>query len=88
MTTENGHLLVEDSIRRFIADGARPVPGVEGELPADYPLLDNDVLDSLGIYSLVVYLEGQYAIRIADEELLPQNFENVTAIARLVRSKL
>jgi acyl carrier protein len=45
------------------------------------------VLDSLAIYSVIVYLKETFAIRVRDDELLPENFASVRAIARLVASK-
>jgi acyl carrier protein len=54
------------------------------ELAADHSLIDRGLLDSLGILKTVTYCEEHFGIRIPDHEVLPDNFENVRAIARLV----
>jgi len=54
------------------------------ELAPDHSLIDRGLLDSLGILKTVTYCEEHFGIRIPDQEVLPDNFENVRAIARLV----
>jgi acyl carrier protein len=61
--------------------------GDRDALTDDYPLIDNNVLDSQGIFEMVSMIEDRYRVEIEDEELLPENFETVGAIARLVESK-
>ena len=56
-------------------------------LPDDLPLIERSVLDSLGLFQLVGYLESEFGVEILDEELIPQNFGTITDIARLVREK-
>ncbi len=55
-------------------------------LTADEPLLDG-ALDSLGILRLVVFVEARYSIAIGDEDLVPENFATVVALADLLRAK-
>ena len=62
------------------------------ELPPDqltdeYPLIDEQVIDSMGIYQIVTFVEGEYGIEILDDELLPEHFETITAITKLIDSK-
>jgi acyl carrier protein len=51
------------------------------------PLAANAV-DSLGIEQLVQYIEEQYAVKLSDEDLVPESFESVPALAGLVDRKL
>lgn len=51
------------------------------------PLLDEGIIDSLGIMKLLPYLEETFSIRVSEEELTPENFENVHAISLLVGKK-
>jgi acyl carrier protein len=78
--------MVEDSIRRFIADELS-FEGVVSTLTPDYPLLERHVLDSLGLFQLVAYLESEFDVEIDDEELVPNNFGTIQDIARLVQEK-
>jgi acyl carrier protein len=58
----------------------------------DAPLADGDplfpeVIDSLGIMEVVSFIEEQYGIEIAEEELLADNFRTLEAIGSLVDRK-
>ena len=75
----------EQVIRNFIA---REIlqdrdPGV---LTSDYALIDEHVLDSMDIQRLVTFLEAQFGIRVTDDQLLPDNFATIAAIAAMVES--
>ena len=47
-------------------------------------LLQNSLLDSIGLQELLTFLEARYNITIEDENLVPENFSNVRAIAQLI----
>ena len=47
-------------------------------------LLDAQVIDSLGILELVAYLEDAFAIEVTDDDLSPENFDSIGALARFV----
>jgi len=51
-------------------------------------LLESGVLDSLGVLDVVAFLEQTYAITMADEELVPTNFQSIEQIAYFVRCKI
>lgn len=51
-------------------------------------LVDTGILDSVGVFSLVAFLEQRFQIELPDQELAWKNFETVEAITRLVESKL
>lgn len=61
--------------------------GSPNQLTADYPLIDNQVLDSLGIYQMVNFIQDEFDIEIDAEELVPDNFATIGAIDRLVTDK-
>jgi acyl carrier protein len=73
-------------LRTFIVEGLG-WPGDPGDLTGDTPLLDGDVVDSVGVYELVTFLEAQYGIEILDEEVVPENFGTLSALTRLVAAK-
>jgi acyl carrier protein len=53
----------------------------------DDPLLRTGILDSLGILEVVAFVEGEFGITVADEELVPESFETIATIARFVDEK-
>jgi acyl carrier protein len=78
--------MVNDVIRRFIVEELHWSGSTEG--PADdYELLGNEVLDSMGIFEIVAFVESEFGIEVLDEDLLPNNFETIGSITRLVEAK-
>jgi acyl carrier protein len=72
---------IQQEIREFIRkDLARDVEQVDNERS----LLEAGILDSLGVLALVSFIEGRYGIGISDDELLPENFDSIDAIATFV----
>jgi len=72
-----------DQLRNFIVSelGWRG-----GELPDDYPLIENHVIDSLGLFQIVGFLETEYGVTIDDGDLTPDKFATLNAIAQLVEN--
>ena len=76
----------KDQIRQFIFEKF-PLAKSRG-LDDASSLLEEGVLDSLGILELVEYLQEELGVAIEDEELVPENFQSIHAIASFVDSKL
>lgn len=62
-------------------------------VPADQPLDDttsflrHGIIDSTGVLELVAFLEQELGVAVADDELVPSNFDSIAAIADFVRRK-
>jgi len=54
---------------------------------SDESLLENGVLDSLGILDLVAYLEREFQVSISDEDLLPEHFDTLDRLTAFVERK-
>ena len=76
----------QDRVRTFIIDELR-FRGSAKDLKNDLPLLEKEILDSMGIFQVVAFLESEFGIEIDDEDLVPDNFGTIDGIARLVESK-
>ena len=50
-------------------------------------LIENGIVDSLGIMKLIGFLEDKISIQISDDELVPENFSTINSIAALVQKK-
>ena len=63
---------LETTIRRFIA---QEIMGEKHEsaVKIDDPLLENGILDSIGILELVAFLETELGIEVSDNEMVPEN---------------
>lgn len=47
-------------------------------------LIGQGVIDSTGILEVIVFLETEFSIKISDEEMTPENFDSIDAIAAFV----
>jgi acyl carrier protein len=74
------------TIRAFVVERLAPATG-RTELRDDEDLIDSGVLDSLGIFQLVAFLEERFGIAIADTEITPENFGTLARIERLVAGR-
>jgi len=54
----------------------------------DQSFLEEGIIDSLGIIELVSFVEKTYGISVADQELLPSNFDSVNKLSQYILSKL
>lgn len=77
---------VEGSVREFLNEQVAS-QGEKREIRSDESLLDSGVLDSASILEIVSFLEERFRFTIDDEELVPENFETINSIVRLVKSK-
>jgi acyl carrier protein len=75
----------EDRVRRFIATELHWHGPVE-DLTDDLPIIDDQVVDSMGIFQIVTFLEREFGIEILDEQLVPEHFGTIAGIARLVEA--
>jgi acyl carrier protein len=53
----------------------------------DDSLLDSGLIDSTGIFELVAFLEDTFAVKVEDEEIVPEHFETAAQIAAFVDRK-
>ena len=57
------------------------------KITAETSLLDSGIIDSTGILEVVSFIESEFGIRVQDEEIVPEHFENVQRIAAFVETK-
>lgn len=76
---------VETSVRDFLRDQGVLAPGNE-TVAADESLLDTGLLDSAGIFQLVAFLEERFHLTIADEDIVPDNFDTINAVVAFVNA--
>ena len=77
--------IFEESIRSFVLEHfplarQRSVGNQES-------LLENGILDSLGILEVVTFLEGEFLITVDDDELQPENFASIASMSAYVGHK-
>ena len=57
-------------------------------LENDESLIQGEILDSLGIFTLVAFLEKQFGVKVQPADVIVENFETINAIQRLVEARL
>ena len=57
-------------------------------LGAEDSLVESELLDSIAIMQIVAFCEQVFEITVLDEDLVPDRFENVRAIAQLIERRL
>ena len=50
-------------------------------------LTERGVVDSTGVLELIQHLETDYGIRVEDDELVPDNLDSISNLARFVLRK-
>lgn len=76
---------IEDRVREFVLKQF-PLARKNGLKPEER-WLESGLIDSLGILDLVHFLEEKFKVQVTDEELLPDNFQSLQAVAAFVRAK-
>ena len=77
---------VETKVRRFIEDNFL-FRDDRAALSDGESLLDAGLIDSTGILELVAFLEAEFAIQMADAEIVPANLDSIKAIVGYVERK-
>ncbi len=72
-------------LRTFIVDTF--LFGQDANLTDDTSFLEQGIVDSTGVLELVAHLEKTYAIKVKDEELVPDNLDSINAIAGFLEKK-
>jgi acyl carrier protein len=76
---------IETKIRDYIAENF--MFGEASELGVDQSFLDKGIIDSTGILEIIMFLEEQFGIKVADSEMLPENLDSIGNIVRYVTKK-
>jgi methoxymalonate biosynthesis acyl carrier protein len=51
-------------------------------------LVESEIMDSLGIMKLILFLESNYSVKISDDDLTLENFSSVDSICSLLQRKM
>ena len=79
--------MTKGSIRHFVMENLALGKGADS-IQDGTSLVENGVIDSLGIFQLVSFLESSYGIRVGDEEIVLENFESIDRIDQFLQGKL
>ncbi len=77
---------VKEKIRAFVLEYAAG-KGLT-EVKDDEPLLTNNIIDSLGSFRMIAFLEETFPLTIEDTDMVPENFQTLNDVESFVASKL
>ncbi|CAK8714600.1 Phosphopantetheine binding ACP domain-containing protein [Candidatus Electrothrix gigas] len=80
--TEIQNTIKKYIIQEFMCDQS----GVE--LTLETPLIEEEIIDSMGIFRLIAFLEEEFSFTLKHEEVVMESFETIVAIAALVEARL
>lgn len=72
-----------EKLRQFILTEVCPEAGL-GSLSDDEPLISSGLVDSLGILKILSFLDDEFGVNIASDEIKHDNFESIRLIAALI----
>ncbi len=75
-----------DMVREFIVENF--LFGDGQQLQDDTSFMESGIIDSTGILELITFLEEKYEIKIEDDELIPENLDNLQNVSRFVDRKV
>jgi len=75
----NTNEVIRDFITNEILHGSLVSP-----LGDEDQLVESGIIDSLGVMTLLSFLDEKFSIQVSGDDLIPENFESVSAIAALV----
>jgi len=73
----------DDIVRGFISCELLQGTG-ETVIGDDDQLIESGIIDSLGIMTMLSFLEDKFSLQMPTEDLVPENFASISTIAALV----
>ena len=86
----NEELMTQDlsvKIRNFIIENFLFGDSSNGLKDTD-SFLENGIIDSTGVLELVSFLEENFGVEVADEELIPENLDSILNVVSYLQRKL
>ena len=80
-------VMIEEKIRNYLLkELVRDHTQID--LKRDESLIDRGIIDSLGLFKLVSFIEEEFRIAVEPHEVRTDNFETLSVVTNLVRKKL
>ncbi|MFX0204245.1 MAG: acyl carrier protein [Candidatus Hodarchaeota archaeon] len=79
-------MTIKEGLTEFILEELATDHEMES-LEENAPLLEFGIIDSLAIMKLLAFIEEEFKLKVLDEELIPENFETIASILKLIEKK-
>ena len=77
---------VQENLKKFLLTEIAADLGKES-LSSDEDLLEQGIIDSMGIMSLIEFMEANFSISIDDQEIIPENFQTIKNMEKFIEQK-
>jgi acyl carrier protein len=78
---------IQQTLRNFVAENFLFGQGADSFANSD-SFLEAGLIDSTGVLELVTFLESEYKVQIADNELVPENLDSIDRLVAFIGRKL
>ena len=79
-------MAITDQVRQFVVDNF--LMGEDSkDLKEDTSFLEEGIIDSTGVLELVEWLEDEFGFTVDDDELTPENLDNVNCLTDFIIRK-
>lgn len=76
---------IKERIHKYIVDTTFADVSI---IKDDTLLFDEGIFDSMGLISLITFLEDEFTLKTEDTDLVVENFESISAITNFVSNRL
>ena len=77
---------ITEKVRAFILENYLFTNDTQA-LGADDSLLGRGIVDSTGMLEIIMFIEEQLGVKVADAEMVPENLDSVNRISAFVQRK-
>lgn len=78
---------IKPTLERFIVDEIM-LGDRQTTIDPEASLISSGVIDSLALLRLINFVEEQFGVTVGDDEVVPDNFETLSAAEEFVQRKL
>ena len=80
-------MTVESKVRSYVLENYL-FTDEQSELNSNDSFFEKGIIDSTGILEIILFLEEEFAIKVADHEMVPENLDSVTDIVNFIEKKV
>lgn len=77
---------IKEQVRQFVMEAARSKGA--SEVNDEESLFKAGIIDSLGVFRLISFLEETFPVTVDDQDMVPENFQSVNCIEGFLLGKM
>ena len=78
---------IYENLKLFLLTEIAVDSGIKSLAP-DEDLLEQGIIDSMGIMKIIAFMEDTFGINIDDEDVVPENFQTLACMLEFVEQKM